>query len=349
MAGRRQAVNIRDVARRANSSPATVSRVLSRSGYPVGNEKRLAIERAASELGYQPVSRQQRTNGDEIAVILPDLGNPFYAQAMLGIQQAAEERGCAVLICDTLGDPVREQQCLRRFYDRGLRAAILSPASEDAQALRSLIRKGMTLVLLDQVLEGLDCPGIRFDVYSGVRLALRHLIDNGHRQIALATTPLTRWSRRQVHQAYRDELSDQGLFDPDLIFVAAEQNARPNLESRDLAAGAELGVRMADLTARFSAVLAVNDSVACGLMRHFRRQGLRIPDDVSILGIDDVPTAALVTPALSTVAFPTYEAGRLAVSLLFNAWSGHSRIPLRANLETQLVLRETVRPLSTDR
>ncbi len=321
--------SLRDVARLAGVSLATASRALAQPER-VGAERRARVERAADELGYHPRPRPQgpREAAPDlpIGVLVPDLQNPFFAGVAKGVQVQARTAGISVVVADTDEDPRIEAEALTRLARQVCGLVLCSPRMSD-QALATLPGDVPT-VLVNR--ESAHQRAVLVDNADGVRQALAHLHALGHRRIAYAGGPPASWSdgaRRHGLEtaAGRDvEVVQLGHFPP--VFAG--------------------GVAAADLVlvSGATAVLAHNDLVALGILDRLRQRGVGVPDQVSVVGFDDIPAATHVTPALTTVAVPLQRLGRAAVDLLLETGGQAGAAPV--TLPVALVVRSSSGPVA---
>lgn len=290
-----------DVARAAGVSVSTASRALAGAAV-VATATRERVRRAAVELGYEPnlAARQLVTGqGQAIALVLPDIANPFYAGVAKGMQQRVRAEGLTAVFADTDEDPRTERSVLAQMAPVAARLVLASPRLDD-DAIREVAARAR-VVLVNREADGL--PAVTGDNADGVRQALVHLHALGHRRVGYAGGPATSWS---------DAARRRGL--------AA---APPGLEVVDLGAfrpGAGGGVQAADLAlaAGVTAVLAFNDQLALGVLGRLADRGVAVPDRLSVVGFDDIPVARLLAPSLTSVAVPAGELGRTAVELLLD-------------------------------
>lgn len=356
MASVKKSATIRDVAKIAGTSPATVCRVIRDKGYPVTDELRRRVTEAIQALHYEarPVSERSpakrskpsKTAAAErtIGVLLPNTTNPFYQQAMLGIERVAQSKGYFVFSCNTMRDIQRERDYLEAMYLQGICHVVISPVSDNPDHILRYQQKGLSFVFLEQKVSGIEASRIHFDFYKGANMAVNHLIANGHRRIAFATTPLTRWGRIQVYKGYCNALEQAGVgFDERLVFHPSNSVEQESAEEGyDFPAGVELGKMLAQRKEEFTGLVCINDITAAGVMLGLKSSGFSIPEDLSLVSFDDIPLAVMLQPELTTIRFPTYEAGMLAANLLFDQIEGITRSPLTMKLEPTLVIRNTV-------
>lgn len=290
-----------DVARVAHVSVATASRALA-GATVVAAATRDRVRRAAAELGYEPnlAARQLVTGqGQSIALVLPDLANPFYAGVAKGVQRRVRLEGLTAVVADTDEDPEVEAAAIAQVGPVASRLVLASPRMPD-DAIRGIAERARVVLVNREVAGGTAVTG---DNADGVRQALVHLHALGHRRVGYAGGPATSWSdaaRRRGLAAARDhvalEVVDLGAFRP----------------------GSAGGVAAADLAlaAGVTAVLAFNDQLALGMLGRLADRGVSVPERLSIVGFDDIPVARLLAPSLTSVSVPAEALGRTAVELL---------------------------------
>ena len=341
---------IRDVARLAGVSLATVSRVLSDGDYPVSAELKQRVRDAVAQLGYVPntVARSLRQDvSRDIGLVIPNISNPFYLQTMLGINDALNKKDYSLILCNTMRNAQQERVYLRQLFERKVRGIILSSVDENADIVKEYGKKGMKFVLLDQKITGMESTGINFDSRAGARMATEHLISLGHSRIAFATMPMTRWTRTEMHMGYRDALVLAGLgYDPRLVYERMPEKLAAYADF-ELEAGKMIAESFLADGCPATAIVCINDMLAIGLIKTLKARGIRVPEDVSVFGFDDIPFASTFEPSLSTVHYPAIETGRLAAMMLMDTLeSGSGEMPVSMQLAPSLVIRETVAPPS---
>jgi LacI family transcriptional regulator len=325
-------VTIAQVADRAGVSPTTVSHVLSGKRL-VGAETRGAVQAAIRELGYRPnnVARNLRTRRSHmVAVVVPDITNPFYGVLTRGLADAADAAGYGSYVCNTDGLPDREQRLLEDVLDRGADGIVL--ASGEVASSASLGEGVQTPIVC--VGEALDHPFVdlvRADDEVGANAATRHLLARGATRIAMIEGPATGGFPRS--EGFRAALQEAGRIPDPRLLVRGDWTRRGGREAMHvLLAGPE----------RPDAVFCANDLMAIGALDAARELGLRVPEDVRIAGFDDIEAASLVSPALTTIANPAYETGRSAGKLLLDRLQHRHSGPRRTVvLPCRLVVRET--------
>lgn len=338
---------IRDVAELAGVSVATASRVLNDSGYPVRPQLRQRVKEAAEKLEYSPnimaQSLRKETNRD-IALIIPNISNPFYLQAVLGVGEALSSRDYNMIFCNTMHDPERERNFLRQLYERQVKGVILSSvAAGTAELVQKFMQRGMKFVLLDQMLSDVESPGIHYDSRAGARMAVEHLLEKGHRRIAFATTSLVRFTRTEIYTGYREALLAAGFpCSPELLYECSISKVGRGSDY-ELNIGRQIAKQFLSDGCPATAVLCINDMVAIGLIQTLVQNGVRVPEDVSVIGFDDIPIAGAFLPALTTVHYPAQEIGRLAALMLMDSiQTGEVQTGLTMSLTPKLMIRDSV-------
>jgi len=325
------AVTIRDVARAAGVGVATVSRVLNNSG-PVRDETRRRVEEAARRLGYVPhgaarslITRRTQTLG----VLLPDLYGEFYSELMRGLDQEARRRGYYLLVSGMHADPKEIRTIVGAMRGR-VDGLILMAPHLSQELLKEHLPQDVALVLIG-ARAPFPCDTVRVDNLAGARAAVAHLICQGHQRIAILSGPLSNQEARERLEGYRLALQEAGI------------SVRPELEVEGdftEASGYELGRRILSLAP--SAVFVANDAMAIGLLRFLHEAGVHVPDQLALVGFDDIPMARYTRPALTTVQSPISELGARAVRLLEEALAeGSGHVPGDIVLPTRLVVRES--------
>lgn len=343
-------ITIKDVAKKAGVSVATASRVLSDSSYPVRPALQQKVREAAEELEYSPNAFAQALRRDvckDIALIIPNLSNPFYQQAVLGAGEALDQDSYSIRLCNTMHDPEREREFIRQLYDRQVRGVILSSVAQDnAEFVNKYIQKGMKFVLLDQLLSGVDAPSIDFDYRAGTRLAVEHLLKLGHQIIAFATTPLVRFTRKEIYAGYCKALNAAGITPDEGLLYERSMDKSGRGSDYELNIGRLIAGELIKDGCPATAVVCINDMIAIGLIQALTQKGIRVPEDVSVVGFDDIPLAGAYVPALTTVHSPAQEMGRLAAIMLLDALrSKEQAMAVTMRLSPKLVVRESTNML----
>jgi len=329
---------IKDVARAANVSTATVSHVLNDTRY-VSDELRERVLRAIGELNYRPshAAASLRTKRSQsILIIIPDIANPFFPPLVRGAQDAFDRKGFAVIVGNTDRRHDRELEFLNLALRTQADGIIINPSQIGYDDLREVIEQGVKVVLIGAHIDHPDLDIVRVDNRAGACDAVHHLIDLGHRRIAIVCGPMSTSSAWQRCEGYWQAMEEAGLtVRPDWVVE----------ETFDQEGGYRGAQRLLTLTERPTAIFATADLMALGVMQALRAAGLRIPEDISVVGFDDIPAATLTTPPLTTINQPKYEMGKRAAELLLARIKGGKASSSRRGLmEYGLIVRGSTAP-----
>jgi LacI family transcriptional regulator len=327
-------VTIRQIAAAAGVSIATVSRVV--NGHSdVSDETRQTVESVLRERGYPAAGRRSRTAPATglIGVTMPFVNPGYFAQILSGAAEALYEQDLRAVLCPTRHSHERETSLLERLAGGDADGAVLVLPEESAGELRALTEHGFPFVVVDPRTEVPDgIAVVRAAHSSGATQATRHLLSLGHRRIGVICGPSGWVATQERLRGYYGALAGAGVLPEES--VVRYSNFRVDGGRQEMAA-------LLDLPDPPSAVFAFNDSMAIGAMQEAAARGLRIPGDMSVVGFDDTVEATVVVPALTTVRQPLAELGRTAVSVLLRQLNNRSFEPLRIELETRLVPRDS--------
>ncbi len=313
------ATTIADVARRAGVSTATVSRVLAGVG-GARPETRARVLDAARELEFRPslVARSLKRQATlTLGLIVTDIENPYFPQLVRAVEDAANAEGYAILLCNADEDPEREASYLDVLVERRVDGMIVAASTIGTRQRAWLATAPLPVVLVNTNAPNVDLPSVTSDNHGGGRMAARHLLDHGHRRFGYLMPPPRNVDAPERLAGVRDELIAAGI-DPDGVGLVLGTGA-PTVAGGEAAMDEILSSGSVDVGVgggRVTAVVAYNDLMAIGALRAIRRRDLRVPDDISIVGFDDVAFAAYAEPALTTIRQETAEMGRWAVATL---------------------------------
>jgi LacI family transcriptional regulator len=310
-------VTIADVAREAGVSSQTVSRVINNKGELKPETRRLVID-VIERLGYRPssIARSLATNRTfTLGLSVPDIDNPFWPGIARGIEEVAWEHGYHVFLCNTTEDPKREEAVLQLLEDKRVDGVIVAGSRLPDERLLPLIAQHRAAVLVNRVLAGGAAGSVRIDAAHGAALAINHLLARQRRCIALLAGPSTSQNSQGHIQGYMAALQAGGQpIDRALI--------RPGPPYREDGRLAAIGL----LTDRpdVDALYCYNDLIAIGAIQACAELGLRVPEDIAVVGYDDILLAGLITPALTTLRVSKYDVGAAAAQMLFDRISKHT-------------------------
>ena len=325
---------IQDVAKKAGVAPITVSRVINNSGY-VSKGVRESVLEAIAALGYVPNTlarslRSRQTN--TLALVLTDITNPFFTTVARGVEDAASDAGFMVIVCNTDECEDEEQKYLRMLLEKRVDGILLVPVRQGVESIRTIQAQGASVVVLDRRAPQGSADVVRCDSEDGAFQLGRLLVSLGHRRVAILSGPEGVSTTDDRVAGCRRALAEDGV-------------------QRDLAvyhggftqdSGCDMTYRALTAVPRPTALFASNNFIGIGALKALRDLGLRSPDDVAIVGFDDLPPALVTFPFLTVASQPAYEMGRQAVELLLERLRGNAPEAFQEIvLPTELIIRQS--------
>ncbi|NSW89431.1 MAG: LacI family DNA-binding transcriptional regulator [Firmicutes bacterium] len=331
---------IQDVAKMAGVSVATVSRVLNNS--PLVSEKtRENVMKAIKILDYRPnlLGRNlRRTETRMVLVLLPSISNPFYSRVVKGIEAVARENGYNIMLCNTDSKPERESVYLQILRNR-LADGVIFMAPELGPEELSDISRNFPVVQCCEYKEGASVSQVSIDNFRGAYKAVGHLIGLGHKRIGMITCKNNFVSTIQRKAGYKKAIEDAGLvFDPSLI-----KYGNYSFKS-GIKAAKQFLLMHGNIP---TAVFAISDVMAIGAIRGFKEKGVKVPDDISVIGFDGISYAEMYNPTLTTISQPQYELGCESMKLLLMHIRREVSEPRNVILEHELIIRESTGKVSS--
>lgn len=327
-------MNIAEIAKRANVSTATVSRTLNQSG-PVKATTARKVWRAVTELNYYPNSHARALVSGRsrlIGLIVSDITNPFFPQLIRTFQDLAAQKQYDVLLTSTDYLTARMTECLRRMLERKVDGVAMMTSEMDLGLIKELSKRNVPIVFMDVGQMGPRMSHVAIDYGNGIRQAVDHIVGLGHRSIAFITGPLDLHSARTRRQAFVDGLREHGLT-PDRKLIR---------EGTHTADGGEAAMTaLLKLSKQPTAVICSNDWTAIGALHAAHAAGLRVPEDISIVGFDDIPLSRYTKPPLTTVRMTAAEVGATAFTALFRLIGEEAVEGDVYQIPTKLVVRDS--------
>lgn len=331
---------IRDVAKAAKLSVTSVSRFLN-GDIVLPRTSASRIERAVRELSYQP-NRLARNlslgQSKMVGLIIPDISNPFFARLACAVEEVAFEAGYGVLLCNTQNDRSRELSYLQLLSGRQLDGIVFLTSHAGDPELAEILRRNRNVVLIDEDVAGISAPRIFCENRNGGYLATRHLLENGHRQIAFIGGPKNLLSTQERFTGFKSALAEHRL-------KPVANLIRFGPYTSDF--GREAALAFFDSPKRPTAIFASSDYVALGVLNAAHRSGLKIPDALSLIGFDDMPLAELLQPPLTTIRQSAWELGAEGTRVLLKVIAGAGVGPMETRLPVELIRRGSVQMLQS--
>jgi LacI family repressor for deo operon, udp, cdd, tsx, nupC, and nupG len=325
--------NIKDVAKLAGVSTATVSRVLA-NNYPVANKTKNRVLEAVQSLNYEPnrMARNLRKRETKtVIVLLPDLKNPFFSEVIRGMEDVAAREGYHLFLGNTNNDVEREREYIKMLNEQMADGLILTTARIGKDDILQLSEK-KPLVLACEYLEGTDIPCVSIDNIGSARRATNHLISLGHKRIAHLSGPINVVLCRDRMNGYLQALHSKGIPVDESLMEAGDFS---------IDSGYLLTRKLLSLERRPTAIFAANDEMAIGAIKAVKEAKLSVPEDVAIVGFDNIPISTIIEPALTTISQPKYIIGKTAMEMVLNLIK---KVPIPRHqmvLPEELIIRES--------
>ncbi|MBT2573871.1 LacI family DNA-binding transcriptional regulator [Bacillus sp. ISL-51] len=335
-------ITIYDVADKAGVSITTVSRVINNTGR-ISDKTRQKVLRVMEEMDYLPNVHASALTGKRtniIGLITPDISNPFFGELAKSIEDSASLLGFHIMICSTDYHPEKETKYFSMLKQKKADGIIVATGIEHADSIKALddiVKSGIPLAMIsqDRLLVPMDV--VIIDDFLGGYSAAKHLLSLGHKKIACITGDGSTTSEKDRMKGFQEAMREAGTHLDESLIIPT----RYSLESGKKAAGALFD---RDLP---TAVFAFNDVLSCAVIQAARLRGIRVPEDLSIIGFDNTILAEMVDPPLTTMAQPIHEMGRRVVQLLIDEIQGKKKTKSKIILSPELVVRQSTAPAKT--
>lgn len=326
-------VKIKDVAEAAGVSTATVSRVLSNKPHVSAKVKKRVMA-VVKELNYQPnrVAQSLRSNRSKIiALVVADIDNPFFQRVSRAVDDAAQELGYNVILCNTDEDPVKEKKCLELLKMENVAGIVISPTKKGVANFDATYSLGIPLVMIDRHVSGFSVDNVLIDNSTSAYKAVEHLISHGYRKIGgIFGSASTTGQER--HEGFTRAIQDAGL-EVNENFI---RFTGPKEEDAYIATS-----QLLQQPDHPEAIFTSNSLLASGCLQAIRQSKLAIPGDIALASFDDTSWAKLTDPAITVIEQPTYEIGRTAAEMLIKRINDPSRSIREVVLQTRLIIRQS--------
>jgi DNA-binding LacI/PurR family transcriptional regulator len=335
-------MNIKKVAERAKVSTATVSRLLNKTSY-ISPETAKKVWTAIEELGYYPnINARGLASGRShlLGLIVSDIVNPFFPELVKSFEECAVEKGFELIMANTNYDPARTAMRVRQLIERRVDGVAVMTSEMDQALIDELSTRGIPIVFLDTGELQENISNIRIDYEQGISEAANHLLDLGHRRIGFISGPPDLKSSKIRRSAFLRFLRQHGIIEKKELVTTGNHK---------ISGGRAAMTQLLELSERPTAVLASNDLTAIGALQAVRNHGLHVPEDISLIGFDDIALAASTDPPLTTVNVSRVRVAEAAFNSLFELIDGEPEIGREVLVETKLVIRESTAPPAIER
>lgn len=328
---------IQDVAKLAGVAPITVSRVINNSGY-ASEETRARVEAAIAALGYIPNTlarglRSKRTH--TLALVMTDITNPFFTLIARGVEDRASHSGYTVIFCNTDESEAKEEKYINILLQKQVDGVLLVPACSNSTSVKYLQSNDIPVVLIDRKIPDTQTDLVRADSEGGAYHLTRHLIKLGHRRIAIITGPREVSTSSDRVSGYHRAMLLAGFGKFESVYYGSFTQA----------SGYELARQAIALTSPPTAIFGANNFISIGILKALRDAGLSVPEDVTVVGFDDLPDSMVVDPILTVASQPAYEMGSQATELLLKRLSDElTETYQELILPTEMIMRRSSAP-----
>ncbi len=327
-------VTLRKVAERAGVSINTASRAINNKT-DINEETKKRVLKVAQELGYvrnaTAVALRTKKTGT-LGVVIADNRNPFYAEVLNGMEEAAREKNYHIILTNTQRDYKKEEEAINLLLNKRVDGLLIAPVQDRDDDIKNLIEANIPLVIVGRDFENIEVDAVYNDEVKGGFLATEYLIKKGHKRIALIDGFLYKSPAKGRLEGYKKALKEYGIpFDDALVSVG-------DIDVKD---GYERTKQLFEKELDFTAIFAYNDMMAFGAMQAIKEKGLRIPEDIGLVGYDDIPFCSLMNPALTTIILKKQELGTESVKLLLSRINGKRKKMKKIMLDVELIIRET--------
>ncbi len=334
-------ISLRDIAKKAGVSVGTASNVLNRPGI-VAPETAKRVLQVIEEMGYNPngyVKQMSAGHSRTLGLVVPNVSNPFFAEVARGVEDVAAKKNYAVFICNTNESNQREERFMSVLIEQMVKGVLITPTSLKPGHIKMLKERGISVTLIDAAGKTSNECSVSVNDVRGGEIAIEHLAELHHTNIAWVCGPET------IPQAA----------DRSKGVAAAAKSHKLQIQtiraaSMTFAAGEEVVADYLALPDRPTAIFCANDLLALGMMRGLMARGIRIPDDVSLIGYDDIEFAPSAAVPLTSIAQPAYQLGTVATQLLLSECEGiEAHAHQEVNFQPELVIRNTTRDVASAR
>lgn len=327
-------ITLKMVAERAGVSVNTVSRAINNKS-DINEETKKRVLKVAQELGYVQNAtavalRTKKTR--TLGVVIADNRNPFYAEVLNGIEEAAREKNYHIILANTQRDYQKEEEAINLLLAKRVDGLLITPVQDRNDDIKNLIEANIPFVIVGRDFKNIEVDAVYNDEVKGGFLATKYLIKKGHKRIALINGFLHKSPARGRLEGYKKALKEYGIpFDDSLVSVG-------DIDVKD---GYERTKQLLEKGLNFTAIFAYNDMMAFGAMRAIKEKGLRIPEDIGLVGYDDIPFSSLISPSLTTIRLKKQELGVESLKLLLSRINVSRKKTKKIMLDVELKIRET--------
>ncbi|MBA7523158.1 Ribose operon repressor [subsurface metagenome] len=327
-------ITLKMVAEKAEVSVNTASRAINNKA-DINFETKKRVLKVAQELGYVQNAtavalRTKKTR--TLGVVIADNRNPFYAEVLNGIEEAAREKNYHIILANTQRDYQKEEEAINLLLAKRVDGLLITPVQDRNDDIKKLIEANIPFVIVGRDFENIEVDAVYNDEVKGGFFATEYLIKKGHKRIAFINGFLHKSPAQGRLEGYKKALKEHGIPLDDMMVSVGDI---------DVEDGYERTKQMLEKNLDFTAIFAYNDMMAFGAMQAVKEKGLRIPEDIGLVGYDDIPFSSLISPSLSTIRLKKQELGAESVKLLLSRINGSREKMKKIMLNVELIVRGT--------
>ena len=331
-------VTIKDIARMADVSIATVSKVINKKDAKISQETRDRIFKIIKETGYVPnrvASSMITKETKSIGLVIPNIANPFFPEVARGAEDKASEEGYSLILCNTDDDVTKEDAYIAMLQEKMVDGIIFTASSRRLKISESLKHINIPIISLDRELEGLNAQGkITVDNITGAYEAVKYMLDKGYKRVIHLSGPATSMPTKLRVEGYKKALKAFGYPDEEVLIFEGDYTSESGYETIE---------KVIEMGMTFDGVFCGNDLIAIGALKALKKHGKIVPYEVGVVGFDDIYLAQMIEPELTTVSQPKYLMGYKTVEMLIQMLN-HSEVEKTEEvLKTKLIIRDTTR------
>ncbi|MBB6215920.1 LacI family transcriptional regulator [Anaerosolibacter carboniphilus] len=329
-------LTIKDIAKLAEVSTATVSKVINHKDDDIGQATKERVRRIMKEYNYVPnimarslVTKKTKT----IGLVIPDIRNPFFPELARGAEDKANEEGYNIIFCNTDDVLAKEEKYIDMLIEKMIDGVIFTASSKRTSGFENLQNAYIPIILVDRDIDFKGVKGkITVNNFQGAYEGVQHLLHNGYRKIVFISGPLLSKPGIDRYEGYKKALSDAHIPDDSMIMLEGEYKSEWGYEAVKM---------LMEQNIEFDGLFCGDDLIAIGAIKSLKEEGISVPDDVGIVGFDDIYMASLIDPELTTIKQPNYEMGYEAASMLIRALEKKNPRKKEIVLNTNLVIRKS--------
>ncbi|APC41910.1 LacI family DNA-binding transcriptional regulator [Clostridium estertheticum] len=328
-------ITMKDIAEKVGVSKTTVSLVINKKADNISEETKNKIYEVIEETGYIPnnVARGLKTKkSGSIAIIMPDILNPFFSELSRAIEDFANKLGYNVFLCNSDNNANKEKRYVKLLISKLIDGIILIPGQESEDSANLLKLNDIPFVFVDRYIKGYeDYPGVYFDNKQGIQCGVEYLYGKNKRNIVFVTGPKKMTIYKERIDGYKESMTKYGIYNKSLIFES----------TFTLEGGMEVTNHIIDECKSVDAIFYSNDVMAIGGMKTLKRRGYKIPEDIVIMGFDGITLSKMIEPELTTIQQPIYSMGEQACRLIIDIIKGESIDNLKIHFPPRIIVRGT--------